>query len=148
MVSAMSGNSALSRSSSPKLDVLAKRYLGDDGGRINDDVLRHRVCGHRMDSHAFKLTLKRSTDEARAGHADGNSTSFIKYYNSEQNKKKYDCMLEILGTSMLGWDGVGFDEGELDCTRQWLRSRANSIEGGTSEVQLNVIAKRILGLPD
>ena len=49
---------------------------------------------------------------------------------------------------MLGWEGDGFSDEELDLTRQWLRSRANSIEGGTSEVQLNVIGKRILGLPD
>jgi alkylation response protein AidB-like acyl-CoA dehydrogenase len=101
-----------------------------------------------MDSKAFKLTMKRSGEEARAGLADGNSASFIKYYNSEQNKRKYECMLEVLGIRMLGWEGAGFDDEELDLTRQWLRSRANSIEGGTSEVQLNVIAKRILGLPD
>ena len=53
-----------------------------------------------------------------------------------------------MGTGVLGWEGTGFSVAELDITRQWLRSRANSIEGGTSEVQLNVIAKRILGLPD
>ena len=57
-------------------------------------------------------------------------------------------MLVVLGTQMIGWDGPGFEENELDYTRQWLRSRANSIKGGTSKVQLNVIAKRILGLPD
>ena len=48
----------------------------------------------------------------------------------------------------MGWEGEGFEPGELTATRQWLRSKANSIEGGTSEVQLNVIAKRVLGLPD
>jgi alkylation response protein AidB-like acyl-CoA dehydrogenase len=48
----------------------------------------------------------------------------------------------------VGWEGNGFSDRELNTTRQWLRSKANSIEGGTSEVQLNVIAKRVLGLPD
>ena len=52
------------------------------------------------------------------------------------------------GTRALGWDGPGFDAAELDLCRTWLRSKGNSIEGGTSEIQLNVIAKRVLGLPD
>ena len=148
MVSVMSGNSALSRASSPKLSKLAKRYLGKDAGQTSEPGLRKRLCQHEMDSQAFKLTMKRAGEEALAGLADGNLASFIKYYNSEQNKRKYDCMLEVVGTRMLGWEGSGFDDEELDLTRQWLRSRANSIEGGTSEVQLNVIAKRVLGLPD
>jgi alkylation response protein AidB-like acyl-CoA dehydrogenase len=57
-------------------------------------------------------------------------------------------MLEIMGQQGLGWEGEGFEDRELDITRQWLRSKANSIEGGTSEVQLNIVAKRVLGLPD
>jgi alkylation response protein AidB-like acyl-CoA dehydrogenase len=57
-------------------------------------------------------------------------------------------MLAIAGPQALGWEGVGFDESELALTRDWLRSRGNSIEGGTSEIQLNIIAKRVLGLPD
>ena len=148
MVSVMSGNSALSRASSPKLSKLAKRYLGKDAGQTSEPGLRKRLCQHEIDSQAFKLTMKRAGEEALAGLADGNVASFIKYYNSEQNKRKYDCMLEVVGTRMLGWEGSGFDDEELDLTRQWLRSRANSIEGGTSEVQLNVIAKRVLGLSD
>jgi alkylation response protein AidB-like acyl-CoA dehydrogenase len=72
----------------------------------------------------------------------------FKYYGSEQNKRKFELMLEIMGQQGLGWEGEGFEARELDITRQWLRSKANSIEGGTSEVQLNIVAKRVLGLPD
>jgi alkylation response protein AidB-like acyl-CoA dehydrogenase len=57
-------------------------------------------------------------------------------------------LLSALGSQALGWEGEGFENDELAVTREWLRSKANSIEGGTSEVQLNVIAKRVLGLPD
>ena len=57
-------------------------------------------------------------------------------------------MVSALGTQGLGWSGDGFSPGELGMTRTWLRSKANSIEGGSSEVMLNIISKRILGLPD
>jgi alkylation response protein AidB-like acyl-CoA dehydrogenase len=57
-------------------------------------------------------------------------------------------MVRIAGPQGLGWEGAGFEPEELDHTRQWLRSRGNSIEGGTSEIQLNIIAKHVLGLPD
>ena len=147
MVSVIKGNTPLARSSSLKLHELAKRYAGD-GERIGNPLIRSKVSRHRMDGHAFRLTMNRSAQEARTGQADGNIASFIKYYNSEQNKRKYELLVEIMGTAMLGWEGDGFSDEELDLTRQWLRSRANSIEGGTSEVQLNVIGKRILGLPD
>ena len=147
MVSVIKGNTPLARSSSLKLHELAKRYAGD-GERIGNPLIRSKVSRHRMDGHAFRLTMNRSAQEARIGQADGNIASFIKYYNSEQNKRKYELLVEIMGTAMLSWEGDGFSDEELDLTRQWLRSRANSIEGGTSEVQLNVIGKRILGLPD
>ena len=52
-----------------------------------------------------------------------------------------------MGTQGVGWDGEGFSMEELAITRDWLRTKANSIEGGTSEVQLNVISKRVLELP-
>ena len=147
MVSVIKGNTPLARATSLKVHELAKQYAGD-GEQIADAVLRDKVSRHRMDGQAFRLTMIRNGEEARAGSADGNVASFIKYYNSEQNKRKYDLLLELMGTAVLGWEGPSFSVAELDITRQWLRSRANSIEGGTSEVQLNVIAKRILGLPD
>ena len=72
----------------------------------------------------------------------------FKLYGTEQNKGKYELLLNILGTQAVGWQGESFAADELTTTRAWLRSKANSIEGGTAEVQLNIIAKRVLGLPD
>ncbi len=57
-------------------------------------------------------------------------------------------MVSVMGTQGLGWEGEGFGTAELTQARSWLRSKGNSIEGGTTEIQLNVIAKRVLGLPD
>jgi alkylation response protein AidB-like acyl-CoA dehydrogenase len=72
----------------------------------------------------------------------------FKYYGTELNMRREELMLSIRGPQALGWEGEGFEPAELNQTRTWLRSRANSIEGGTSEIQLNIIAKRVLGLPD
>jgi alkylation response protein AidB-like acyl-CoA dehydrogenase len=57
-------------------------------------------------------------------------------------------MVEAMGLQGLGWEGEGFQPAEIAATRNWLRSKGNSIEGGTSEVNLNVVAKRVLGLLD
>ena len=72
----------------------------------------------------------------------------LKYYGCELNKRRYELLLKAMGSQGLGWDGDEFEEEELQVTREWLRSKANSIEGGTAEVQLNIVAKRVLGLPD
>ncbi|MFX3658060.1 MAG: acyl-CoA dehydrogenase family protein [bacterium] len=147
MISGIGGMSALG-GSGRKLEDEARQYLGDDDGRIADPALRARVTQHRINDRAFQLSLARAADEAKAGQSDGNLASMFKYYGSEQNKRKYELLLEVMGSRALGWDDDAFSDRELSTTRQWLRSKANSIEGGTSEVQLNVIAKRVLGLPD
>ncbi len=147
MISGIGGNSALG-GSGRNLEDVARQYIGSADGRIADPALREHLASHRMNDRAFQFTLQRAGEEAKSGRADGNLASIFKYYGTEQNKRKYELLLDIMGTQSLGWDGGGFEERELGTTRQWLRSKANSIEGGTSEVQLNVIAKRVLGLPD
>jgi len=147
MVSGIGGMSALG-GSGRRLEDTAKEYLGTEQDRIADPALRSKVIAHRQNDLAFQYTLARAAEEARAGTSDGNLASLFKYYGTEQNKRKFELLLDIMGTRALGWDGYGFDDREIGTTRQWLRSKANSIEGGTSEVQLNVIAKRVLGLPD
>jgi alkylation response protein AidB-like acyl-CoA dehydrogenase len=131
-----------------KLEDTARDYVGIADGRIADPALRSQIVAHRQNDLAFQLTLARAAEEARAGRSDGNLGSLFKYYGTEQNKRKYELLLDIMGTQALGWAGCAFEDHELSTTRQWLRSKANSIEGGTTEVQLNVIAKRVLGLPD
>lgn len=130
------------------LATLAKETIGEDNGRIADPQIRADIARHEMKTRAFLSTLKRATDEAKAGQAVGATSSMFKYYGTENNKEKFELMLSISGHQTLGWEGPGFDEAGLTTTRRWLRSKGNSIEGGTSEVQLNVIAKQVLGLPD
>ena len=147
MVAAIGGNTAIGGTGS-KVEDVAKNYVGESAGRIADPVIRDRVSAHRMNDRALQLTFARGGEEAKAGRASGHLASMFKYYGTEQNKRKYELLLETMGAAAIGWEGDAFSERERNCTRQWLRSKANSIEGGTSEIQLNVIAKRVLGLPD
>ena len=71
----------------------------------------------------------------------------FKIYGTELNQRRYELLVRLLGPDALGWEGAGFDDADLEITREWLRSRGNTIEGGTSEVQLNILAKHVLGLP-
>ena len=131
------------------LEEYAVEYVGQDQqGRIADSYLRSSVLDHRMNDAAFGLTSRRAVEESATGLAPGALSSMFKFYGTEQNKGKYELLLDILGVQSLGWEGSSFSGEEINTTRAWLRSKANSIEGGTSEVQLNIIAKRILGLPD
>ena len=126
----------------------ARSHLGEEEGRLADSSVRDRIAQYEMDSLCFGLTLKRSGEQAKAGQGPGAASSMFKLYASEMNKRRSEIMMSARGASALGWSGDEFDPSDLFETRGWLRSKGNSIEGGTSEVQLNVIAKRVLGLPD
>ena len=131
------------------LEEFAKDYVGTDAdGKIADPALRASILAHRINDRSFALTMRRSVQESETGRAPGALSSMFKLYGTEQNKNKYELLASAMGTQFLGWDGDTFSDEERTQTRAWLRSKANSIEGGTSEVQLNIIAKRILGLPD
>ena len=126
---------------------LAKRYLKIEDGRLADADLRHRIAQVEMDFICNKLTLRRSNEAMMAGKGPGPESSMFKLYGTELNKRKKELRVLVSGYQGLGWDGENFETDELSRTREWLRSRANSIEGGTSEIQMNIIAKRVLGLP-
>lgn len=147
MVAGIGGNSALG-GGGRRMEDVAKEYLGEVDGKIADSALRTQLTQHRQNDKAFQYTLARAGEEAKSGTPNGNIASMFKYYGTEQNKIKYELMLDMMGSQALGWEGESFSDKEIATTRNWLRSKANSIEGGTSEVQLNIIAKRVLGLPD
>jgi len=136
------------RDDAKKLVTLAREYVGEESGCVADPLLRDAITQTLMDQACLDLTLERSRDNMKAGHKPGPETSIFKYYGTELNMRRRELMVSIAGPQGLGWEGPGYDDGELKLTRDWLRSRGNSIEGGTSEIQLNIIAKRVLGLPD
>ena len=127
----------------------AKQHIGtDESGRLIDGDLRGRITDHKMYAKAFALTVQRQTEQAKAGQAVGHTASILKYGAAKMNQDRHELLIEALGTEGLGWEGEGFDRNAKKVTRQWLRSKGNSIEGGTSEINLNVIAKRVLGLKE
>jgi alkylation response protein AidB-like acyl-CoA dehydrogenase len=127
----------------------AKQHIGTDSdGRLLDGDLRGRITDHKMYAKAFSLTVARQTEQAKAGQAVSHTASILKYGAAKMNQDRHELLIEALGTEGLGWEGEGFDPTAKKVTRQWLRSKGNSIEGGTSEINLNVISKRVLGLKD
>lgn len=124
---------------------VAREVVGEEGGCIADPVLRSKLARFQIREQAFAVTMQRVGEEMMAGGDPGPVSSVLKYFGSEINKERRELMLTLGGMDSLGWEGEEFDEGKV--ARDWLRSKANSIEGGTSEIQLNIIAKRVLGLP-
>jgi alkylation response protein AidB-like acyl-CoA dehydrogenase len=131
-----------------ELEEIAKSYVGEKDGRLADADLRARIVAHRMEAKAFALTIRRVEEDAKAGKGVGPAVSIIKYAAAKLNQERCELMVEAMGSQALGWEGEGFSSAEVAATRGWLRSKGNSIEGGTSEVNLNVVAKRVLGLLD
>ena len=123
---------------------IAKKHVGEKDGKINNGFYRSEIASHKIKEHAFGLTLKRAGDEGGKASA---TASMFKLYGTEHNKKRHELMVAAMGTDGIAWDGDEFDQEDKDLTRAWLRTKGNSLEGGTSEVQLNVISKRVLGLP-
>ena len=117
----------------------------DDRDHLDDPILRARIAEFELDEAAFRLAMESAVDRMKAGQAHPALASVLKYYGSELNKRKYELLMSAGGIDELEWEGARTQDG--DCARNWLRTKANSIEGGTTEVQLNIIAKHLLNLP-
>jgi alkylation response protein AidB-like acyl-CoA dehydrogenase len=100
-----------------------------------------------MERAAIALTGDRIRAEARAG-GPSPASSVLKWKMSEQLKQRYELLVTILGARGVGWEGDGFTEEELRIAREWAFAKIHAIGGGTTEIQLNIIAKRVLDLPD
>jgi alkylation response protein AidB-like acyl-CoA dehydrogenase len=141
------GSPALGQTGS--VDVLVRERLGTGpDGRLADPDVRGRLTDHRMDARAFQLTTRRAALEASSNQGPSAATSIMKYAGAKIAQDRAELAVEAMGVDGLGWEGEDLAPGDLALTRAWLRSKANSIEGGTSEINLNVVAKRVLGLPD
>ena len=126
----------------------AKESIGLENGKLANTDLRSRITKQRMYERAFHLTMRRGQEEAKAGAEVSHYASVLKIAAAKLNQDKTELLVEALGMDGLGWAGDAYRPDELKATRDWLRAKGNSIEGGTSEVNLNIVAKRVLGLRD
>jgi len=127
------------------LEDAARDHIGMIGDELADGGMRERIATNKMLSHAFGLTARRCSAEA-AVHGPTPAIGILKIAWAKMNQEREELMVEIMGNRGVGWEGEGFDENQLSHTRAMLRSKANSIEGGSNEVNLNLVAKRVLGL--
>lgn len=119
--------------------------IGTENGILRNSMLRADIARFEIDAHGLEYTIERARDEVKAGVSLGATASLFKYYGTELNMRRYELLMSIGGSDALAWEGAGSRDGDLP--KSWLRTKGNSIEGGTSEIQLNIVAKRILGLP-
>ncbi|TPG21840.1 acyl-CoA dehydrogenase [Sphingomonas koreensis] len=110
-----------------------------------DPIRRGQIALFQVRARAFAMQSERFIDELKAGRAHPAQPSMMKYYGTELNKTRNELMMAAGGSDALEWDSDRSSGGHE--ARGWLRSKGNSIEGGTSEIQLNIVAKRILDLP-
>lgn len=150
-----SGHGGLSESSArrvlpePDLSATAKKYIGENSeGKIADAAMREEVIRFAMNTRCFKLTQQRAREENASGKAMGATTSIFKLYGANLSRDSADLQCRLMGSQGNGWAGNSFSRKELEWSQHALAYRANTIYGGTAEIQKNIIAKRVLNLPE
>ena len=127
---------------------LPKLALEYEGKKKNiSSTLRSRILKNELQREAYLLTQRRAVEEEEA-QAPGSTSSIFKYVEADYVKEQLEIQLAIRGFSGIGWEGHGFSNEEISMGRLWLEAKSISIAGGSNEIQLNIIAKRVLGLPD
>ena len=145
--SGIGGLSGGARRASPGegLARAAKKYLGERDGRIADDDMRASILAYNMQRAAFALTAQRANEENRSG-TPAEATSIFKLVGARLQQNGADLKRQVMCVRGLGIEG--FEPDELEATSEWLSLKATTIYGGSDEIQANIIAKRVLGLPD
>jgi acyl-CoA dehydrogenase len=134
MISGMGGDGGMASLGAAFKDVMA-----------GEPVLRAQMALFDVENLAFRAHSERFMDEWKTGKAHPAYSNLMKYVGTELNKKRHELVMAAGGSDALEWESERSNGGTR--ARSWLRTKANSIEGGTSEVMLNVVSKRILEMP-
>ena len=123
---------------------ILQRQVGMSESRLADAALRDRLLRFEMNTAAQRLTQQRAVEESKA-KAPGFTSSAIKLTNALNVKEGDELTMAALGSDGLHWSESAE---QIELTKSWLFQKHMTIAGGTQEVQMNIIAKRVLGLPD
>ena len=135
------------RASRSRMPETVGRYAARCGNRFADPDIRARLIRYEQNGAAQQLTRQRVIEETQA-RAPGFASSAVKLTGALHAQEGHELLLAAMGTQGIGWQGEPCEDAEVEATREWLRQKALTIAGGTKEIQLNIIAKRVLGLPD
>ena len=126
----------------------------DSMDEISSSVMRDRITELWIQAEALRLTNWRAREGSKSGNP-GPEGSVGKLMSAEMNQKIYELCMEIIGPEALTFE-AGYERNRAEGSSfargsslkySFLRSRANTIEGGTSEVMRNILGERVLGLP-
>ena len=124
-----------------------KSYINMENGKLKDPLMRQRLIQYEQNFLAQSLTQRRAIEELEA-RAPAFTSSAVKLTGALNQQEADELLVSAMGMRGVGWEGNTLEQKEIEVTRAWLRQKALTIAGGTKEVQLNIIAKRVLGLPD
>lgn len=141
----MIGSSDAALFGSEDVVEVAKDAIGLNAlSQLDDPLLRAKIADFLVDEAAFDAELARAQDWMRAGNQLGVQSATLKYTGTELNKRRQELIMEVSGLDALEWNFAQAASDEK--ASLWLRSKANSIEGGTSEVMLSILSKAVLEL--
>jgi alkylation response protein AidB-like acyl-CoA dehydrogenase len=126
---------------------LAQRLDRAGAPAARDPVVRQRLAQLAIDAQALRLSTLRALTRLPRGEAPGPEGSASKLFCSETWQRLLECILELQGPAAVLWQGTpwAIDDGYWQF--RFLRSRGDTIAAGTSEIQRNILAERVLGLP-
>jgi alkylation response protein AidB-like acyl-CoA dehydrogenase len=130
-------------------DLLRLAREGVDGGApaAADARIRQRLAQHWIEVEITKLNNWRTLTRIGRKEALGPEASFVKLFWSEMSQRIHDTLMDVLGPTGLCWQPGPHAIAGGRLVRSWLYYRSASIFAGTSEIQRNILAERVLGLP-
>ena len=145
----LSGGGSMARMMGASLSNIAKKYCEtNEDGSLADPILRDKIANFEVRWSSFLLTARRAVDESKAQGGVSEISSVLKKVGTTLGQERAELLIEIRGLQGLGWEGDEFSDSELESVRGWLFGKATTIYGGSTEIQNNIIAKRVLGMLD